>query len=46
MSEVEELESRVQSLPKEEFSEFRNWFLELENELWDKEIAADFRAAQ
>lgn len=46
MSEIEELESRVQSLPKEEFAKFRNWFLELENELWDKQIAADFRAGK
>lgn len=46
MSEVEELESRVQSLPKEEFTKFRNWFLELENELWDKQIASDFLAGK
>lgn len=46
MNEVEELEIRVQNLPKEEFTKFRDWFLELENELWDKQIASDFRAGK
>ncbi len=46
MSEVEELENRVQSLSKEEFTKFRDWFLEFENELWDKQIASDFRAGK
>lgn len=46
MSEIEELENRVQSLSTEEFSKFRDWFFELENELWDKQIASDFRAGK
>jgi hypothetical protein len=46
MSEVEELEVRVQNLPKEEFTQFRDWFLDLENELWDKQIASDFHAGK
>jgi hypothetical protein len=46
MSEIEELESRVQNLPKEEFTKFRDWFFEIENERWDKQIAADFHAGK
>jgi len=46
MSEVEELESRVRSLPTEDFSAFRDWFSEYENELWDQQIANDCRASK
>lgn len=46
MSEIEELENRVQNLSTEEFSKFRDWFFELENELWDRQIASDFRAGK
>ncbi len=46
MSEIEELESRVQNLPKEEFTMFRDWFFEIENEIWDKQIASDFNAGK
>lgn len=46
MTEVEELEDRVRNLPKEEFSKFRDWFFEVENELWDKQIKTDFQAGK
>jgi len=46
MSEVEELETRVRNLPKEEFTKFRDWFFELENDLWDNQIQSDFRAGK
>ena len=46
MSEVEELETRIRNLPKEEFTQFRDWFFELENELWDNQIQSDFRAGK
>lgn len=46
MSEVEEIELRVQNLSREEFAKFRDWFLELDNESWDKQIATDFRAGK
>jgi len=46
MSEIEELESRVQNIPKEEFTMFRDWFFEIENEIWDKQIASDFNAGK
>ncbi|MEI7824597.1 MAG: hypothetical protein WCI01_04805 [Chlorobiaceae bacterium] len=46
MSEVEEIELRVKNLSREEFAKFRDWFLELDNESWDKQIATDFRAGK
>jgi hypothetical protein len=46
MSEVEELEIRVRNLPKEDFTKFRDWFLQLESELWDKQIKSDFQAGK
>lgn len=46
MSEVEELESRVYNLPKEEFTQFRDWFLQLENDRWDAQIKSDFQAGK
>jgi len=46
MSEVEELKAQVRKLPKESLTEFRNWFHEFENELWDREIQADFKAGK
>jgi hypothetical protein len=46
MSEVEELETRVRNLPREEFSKFRDWFFQVESELWDKQIKADFQAGK
>ncbi len=46
MSEVEELESRIRSLPAEDFTAFREWFSEYENELWDQQVASDYRAGK
>jgi len=46
MSEVEELESRVSTLPAEDLAKFREWFIEFENELWDIQIAKDHRSGK
>ncbi|MDO9138822.1 MAG: hypothetical protein Q7U38_00655 [Methylobacter sp.] len=46
MSDIEELENRVYNLPREEFTQFRDWFLELENERWDNQIKSDFQAGK
>ena len=35
MTELKQLEHRVQNLSPEEFAEFRAWFLELDARLWD-----------
>jgi len=46
MSEVEELESRVGSLSSEDFAAFREWFIKHEDDLWDQQIASDYRAGK
>ena len=46
MSEVEELEARIVNLPRHDMAKLREWFLELDNELWDQQIASDFKAGK
>lgn len=46
MSQVEELQTRIRNLPTEDFSKLREWFLRLEDELWDQQISADFKAGK
>jgi hypothetical protein len=41
MTKIEELEMVVSSLPEEEYSQFRQWFIERDWEAWDREIEAD-----
>ena len=38
---VAELEAAIGKLSPEEFSRLREWFYELDNRLWDKQIAND-----
>ena len=44
MSEIEELEVRILNLPRQDMAKLREWFLELDHQLWDQQIAADFKA--
>jgi hypothetical protein len=46
MNAVKELQDRVRNLPSEDFSEFRDWFLQLEEEQWDQQIAMDAKAGK
>jgi hypothetical protein len=46
MTEIEELETHIRNLPKEDFLKFRDWFYQLEDELWDQEIKSDFKAGK
>jgi hypothetical protein len=46
MSEVEEIEARIRQLPGPALAELREWFHQFENELWDRQIAADFKAGR
>lgn len=41
MTKVEELETVIDALPKEEYSQLRQWFFERDWEAWDREIEAD-----
>jgi len=46
MTQVEELQVRIRSLPIEDFSKLRDWFLQLEDEIWDQKIGEDFKAGK
>lgn len=46
MSQVEELQIQIRNLPTEDFSKLREWFLQLEDELWDQQISTDFKAGK
>lgn len=46
MSEVEELEQKVQRLSSEDLAKFRAWFIEFDSRLWDEQIEADLKAGK
>jgi hypothetical protein len=46
MSELEELEKRIRRLPADQFAKFREWFLEFDNLVWDRQIEADSKAGK
>jgi hypothetical protein len=41
MSRLREIELAIDSLPEEEYSQFRRWFLERDWVKWDRQIEAD-----
>ena len=41
MSTVQEIESAVQQLPREELASFRAWFTRFDAEAWDEQLATD-----
>jgi hypothetical protein len=46
MSDLEELERRIQNLPIEELSKFRAWLIEFGHLVWDQQIGEDSRAGK
>ena len=46
MNTLEHFEQQVLQLSSEDLAKFRVWFLELDHQLWDKEIEADARAGK
>ena len=38
---LSELASQIANLPPEQFDQFRRWFHEFENQMWDQEIELD-----
>jgi hypothetical protein len=46
MRKVEEIEEQIRALPREEFTELRNWFLEQDWLAWDVQIEADAKAGK
>jgi hypothetical protein len=41
MLRIEEIKNAVDSLPKAEYRQLRDWFLERDWEQWDKQIQSD-----
>ena len=41
MLALEEIEKEILDLPKNKYSDFRKWFLDLDYKSWDKEIEKD-----
>jgi hypothetical protein len=46
LSEVEQLEKRIEKLSPEDLAKFRAWFLEFDARVWDAEIEADLKAGK
>jgi hypothetical protein len=46
MSNLEALEKTIDELPKEDYRQFRLWFLERDRESWDRQIGEDSRAGK
>jgi hypothetical protein len=46
MSELEELENRIRSLPPEDLAKFRAWFVEFDHVLWDRQIQSDTKSGK
>jgi hypothetical protein len=46
MSYVEELESKILELPKQDFALLRNWLFELDDSQWDKQISSDLKTGK
>jgi hypothetical protein len=46
MSEVEQLEQRIDSLSPQDLAKLRAWFAEFEARAWDNQILADAKAGK
>ena len=46
MTELEQIQQSVSALSDEEIWQFENWFAELRNDRWDKQIEADSKAGR
>ena len=46
MSEIEQIEEKVQSLSPKELAKFRAWFIEFDSRIWDQQIEADLKAGK
>ena len=46
MSSVQQIESAVARLSREELSEFRSWFVDFDAEAWDRQFEKDAAAGR
>jgi len=43
---VQEIQQAVSNLPANEFQRFREWFAEMETEIWDEQIESDIQTGK
>jgi hypothetical protein len=46
MSKIKDLEQQVKALSPEELAQFREWFLEFDWAVWDRQLERDVRAGK
>ncbi len=46
MSEIEQLEQTVLNLSPKDLAQFRAWFLEFDQRVWDQQIEVDLKAGK
>ena len=46
MTTIERLEEQVKSLSEDDLAEFRRWFLDWDNNEWDRQIERDAKAGK
>jgi hypothetical protein len=46
MNRIEDIENEIRQLTPDELATFREWFLQFDSELWDRQIEADVRAGK
>jgi len=46
MSEIEQLEKTVSNLSPKDLAQFRAWFLEFDERVWDQQIETDLKAGK
>ncbi|OFV98882.1 MAG: hypothetical protein A3F68_13530 [Acidobacteria bacterium RIFCSPLOWO2_12_FULL_54_10] len=46
MSKIENIENRIKELSPEELAAFREWFLQFDAVIWDRQFEADVKAGK
>ena len=46
MTTIQEIESAIVNLPKEELCRFREWFEEFETKMWDEQLESDIHSGK
>jgi hypothetical protein len=46
MSDLQQIESAVEQLSREDFAKFRKWFIEFDWNLWDSKIENDLKTGK
>ncbi len=46
MSKIEVLERQIEKLSPNELTEFRQWFVEFDAQVWDRQFEADVKAGK